>query len=322
MSPDSTSSQPVWMGIDIAKDQIDFFVFNRKENPSGRSPRRAAALTKQAKQWRQLGVSHALLEASGGYEREVWAALEAASIQVTVVSPSRVRKFADACGIAAKTDRIDASVAARYGEAVQPDPTPLPSPRMSRYRELLRHLNYVVDERAKFRTRRHRVGDSAVRRSIERIIDSLSAEVERLEHAVEQALEAMPQAAALAKQLKQAAGVGQKTAWALTAELTELGTLTGKQAAALAGLAPRARDSGSRSGRRSIGGGRQRLRKALYMAARTAVRVDRRLKLFYERLQAAGKVKQLGLIAVARRLLVMLNAMVRDGVAWIPAPVA
>jgi transposase len=155
---------------------------------------------------------------------------------------------------------------------------------------------------------------------MERIIDSLSVEIERLESAVQAALEAMPQAAALAKRLRQAAGVGPKTAWALTAELSELGTLTGKQAAALAGLAPRARDSGAHSGRRSIGGGRQRLRQALHMAARTAVRVDRRLKLFYERLQAAGKVKQVGLIAVARRLLVMINAMVRDGVDWRPAP--
>lgn len=319
--PDSTPSQQLWIGIDIAKNHIDFFLFNRKDNPSGRSPRRAVALAKQAQQWRAAGVTHALLEASGGYEREVWAALEAAAIEVSVVSPSRVRKFAGACGILAKTDRIDASVAARFGDAVHPAVTPLPSPQSSHYRELLRHLNYVVDERAKFRTRRYRVRDSAVRRSMERIIDSLSAEVERLEQAVEQALQAMPQAAALAKRLTQAAGVGKKTAWALTAELTELGTLTGKQAAALAGLAPRARDSGSRSGRRSIGGGRSHLRKALYMAARTAVRVDRRLKQFYERLQAAGKVKQLGLIAVARRLLVMLNAMVRDGVDWIPAPV-
>jgi transposase len=120
-----------------------------------------------------------------------------------------------------------------------------------------------------------------------------------------------PQAAALAKRLRQAASVRPKTAWALT----------GKQAAALVGLAPRARDSGSHSGRRSIGGGRQRLRQALYMAARTAVRADRRLKQFYERLQAAGKVKQLGLVAVARPRLVMSNAMVRDGVDCLPAPV-
>lgn len=317
---DSTLSTPLWIGIDVAKQNVDFLIFNRKDNPCGRSPRRAAALAQKAQQWRAMGVTHALLEASGGYEREVWAALEAAAIQVTAVSPNRLRQFARCCGIEAKTDKIDASVAARFGEMLRPAATPLPSPEMSRYRELLRQLNYLVEERARLRTRRHRVDDSWARSSMKRVIDHFSTEIQRLEHAVQQALEAMPQTAALAKRLRQAAGVGKKTAWALTAELSELGTLTGKQAAALAGLAPRARDSGSHSGRRSIGGGRQRLRKALYMAARTAVRVDRRLKQFYVRLQAAGKVKQLGLIAVARRLLVMINAMVRDGADWVPAP--
>ncbi len=159
-------------------------------------------------------------------------------------------------------------------------------------------------------------------RSLARVIKSLSTEIEKLEQAVGQALEALPEAARLAKRLQQAAGVGKKTAWALTAELPELGRLTGKQAASLAGLAPRARDSGTYSGKRSIGAGRPALRRALYLAALSAVRTDQRLRAFYQRLQAAGKPKQLGLIAVARRLLVMLNAMARDGSNWRPAPLA
>lgn len=321
MQGDCNPSTALWAGVDVSKEQVDFFILNGKDNPSGRRPRRVAALAKLAESGRALGVTHALVEATGGYERMVWAALEAAGIQVTVVQPRRVRYFARACGVEAKNDPIDAEMLARFGAGLQPASTPLPSAAMQRYRELERQLGYVVGLRAQLRTRRHHCEESEVRDSNERLIAGLSAEIEQLEQSVHRALAAMPETAELVRRLQQAAGVGPKTAWALTAELPELGTLTGKEAAALAGLAPYARDSGASSGRRSIAGGRERVRTALYLAARAAVRVDRRLKAFYERLQAAGKQKQLGLIAVARRLLVMLNAMIRDCVDWRPYPV-
>jgi transposase len=322
MPLDCTPIAPIWAGLDISKEHVDYFVLNRKENPRGRLPRRASALGRLARSWRRLGVTHAVIEATGGFEREVWESLEKAGIAVTLIQPRRVRQFAGACAIEAKTDRIDAELLARFGAAIEPAATPLPGPAMSRYRELLRQLNYLVGERARLRTRTHRVRDALVRRSLARVIKSLSTEIEKLEQAVRQALEALPEAARLAKRLQQAGGVGKKTAWALTAELPELGRLTGKQAASLAGLAPRARDSGTYSGKRSIGAGRPALRRALYLAALSAVRTDQRLRDFYQRLQAAGKPKQLGLIAVARRLLVMLNAMARDGSNWRPAPLA
>ena len=322
MPLDCTPVTPIWVGLDISQKQVDYFVLNRKENPCGRLPRRASALGRLARSWRRLGVTHAVIEATGGFEQEVWESLEKAGIAVTLIQPRRVRQFAGACAIEAKTDRIDAELLARFGAALEPAATPLPGPAMSRYRELLRQLNYLVGERARLRTRTHRVRDALARRSLARVIKSLSTEIEKLEQAVRQALEALPEAAQLAKRLQQAGGVGKKTAWALTAELPELGRLTGKQAASLAGLAPRARDSGTYSGKRSIGAGRPALRRALYLAALSAVRTDQRLRAFYQRLQAAGKPKQLGLIAVARRLLVMLNAMARDGSNWRPAPLA
>jgi transposase len=322
MHSDCTPTQAVWVGVDIAKEHVDFFVLNRKDNPRGRRPQRVAALAQLARELVELGVTHALLEATGGLERQAWAAFEAAGILVTVTQPSRVRHFARAAGVEAKTDQLDAGVAARFGEALSPEPTPLSSPALLRYRELLRQLNYFVQQRAQLRTRRHSVHEALVRQSLDRMIKAFGSEIDKLEKAVVAALAKLPAVAAQAERLQQAAGVGPKTAWALTAELPELGTLTGGQAAALAGLAPRARDSGSHRGRRWIGGGRGRLRTALYMAARTAVRVDSRLRAFYLRLQAAGKPKQLGLIAVARRLLVMLNAMIRDGSDWRAAPVA
>lgn len=322
MHPDSTPLPAVWVGVDIAKGHVDFFILNRKDNPRGRRPRRAAALATLARELVEHGVTHALLEATGGLERLAWAAFENAGIVVTVAAPSRVRHFARATGVEAKNDPLDASVAARFGAALEPPPTPLPSAGLLRYRELLRQLNYFVEQRAQLRTRRHSVSEPLARQSLDRMIRHYGTEVAQLEEAVATALAALPQRAAQAGRLQQAAGVGPKTAWALTAELPELGAVTGKQAAALAGLAPRARDSGASRGRRTIGGGRRHLRKALYMAARAAVRTDRRLRDFYERLQAAGKSKQLGLIAVARRLLVMLNAMIRDGSTWRAAPLA
>ncbi len=259
MPLDCTPVTPIWVGLDISQEQVDYFVLNRKENPCGHLPRRASALGRLARSWRRLGVTHAVIEATGGFEREVWESLEKAGIAVTLIQPRRVRQFAGACAIEAKTDRIDAELLARFGAALEPAATPLPGPAMSRYRELLRQLNYLVGERARLRTRTHRVRDALARRSLARVIKSLSTEIEKLEQAVRQALEALPEAAQLAKRLQQAGGVGKKTAWALTAELPELGRLTGKQAASLAGLAPRARDSGTYSGKRSIGAGRPAL---------------------------------------------------------------
>jgi len=252
MHSDCTPTPTVWVGVDIAKEHVDFFVLNRKDNPRGRRPQRAAALAELARELVELGVTHALLEATGGLERLAWAAFEAAGILVTVAPPSRVRHFARAAGVEAKTDQLDAEVAARFGEALSPEPTPLSSPALLRYRELLRQLSYFVKQRAQLRTRRHSVHEALVRKSLDRMIKAFGGEIEKLEKAVGAALAKLPAAAAQAKRLQQAGGVGPKTAWALTAELPELGTLTRGQAAALAGLAPRARDSGSH---RAVHGG-------------------------------------------------------------------
>lgn len=316
MLSNSKPSENIWAGIDIGKDYVDFFVLNGKENPRDRRPRRAKELAELAAQLRQWEVCRVVVEATGGYEREVCEALEGGGLEAAVVQPRRIRQYARAAGVEAKTDQLDAHTAACFGAAVQPAATPLPSAEASRYRELPRHLNWLVDERARLRNRLHRVHDEAVADSCRRVADGLSEEIERLEGEVEAALEALPETAAQARRLRTAPGVGPKTAWALTAHLPELGSLNGKQAAALAGLAPRARDSGAWSGRRSIGGGRAPLRRALYLAAWSAVRCDPRLGAFYRRLVAAGKARQLAMIAVARRLLVMLNAMARDQTTW------
>ena len=316
----STDSTPIIVGIDVSKPYVDFFVLNSKANRSGRRPRRVRELIALAAELATLEPQLVVLEATGGLETAVWAALEAAGLRVAVVNPKRVRDFARSLGLLAKTDRLDARVLALFGERLRPAATRLPSRELRDLRELLRHLDALVGLRAQQRTRKWQLQGAAVLASAERVIASLSQEIALLEQQVEQALREQPAACQRATQLRTAPGIGPKTCWALLADLPELGQLSARQAAALAGLAPLARDSGQFRGRRRIAAGRPRVRKALYLAARAAVRCDPHLAAFRARLLAAGKPKQVALIAVARKLLVALNAMIRDDRPWIPLP--
>lgn len=308
------------VGIDVSKEWVDFFVLNRKQDPSGRRPRRVKDLIALAAELAALRPRLVVLEATGGLETSVWAALEAAGLTVAVVNPKRVRDFARSLGLLAKTDRLDARVLAQFGETLRPVPTRLPSRELRALRELLHHLDSLVGMRAQQRTRKRQLEGEMAMASVERVIASLSQEIAMVEQQVEQALRERPRECERAVQLRTAPGVGPKTCWALVVDLPELGQLTGRQAAALVGLAPVARDSGHFRGRRVIAGGRARVRKALYMAARAAVRCDPHLAAFRARLLAAGKPKQVAVIAVARKLLVALNSMIRDNRPWIPLP--
>ena len=300
----STDSTRIIVGIDVSKPYVDFFVLNSKANRSGRRPRRVRELIALAAELATLEPQLVVLEATGGLETAVWAALEAAGLRVAVVNPKRVRDFARSLGLLAKTDRLDARVLALFGERLRPAATRLPSRQLRDLRELLRHLDALVGLRAQQRTRQWQLQGAAVLASAERVIASLSQEIALLEQQVEQALREQPAACQRATQLRTAPGIGPKTSWALLADLPELGQLSARQAAALAGLAPLARDSGQFRGRRRIAAGRPRVRKALYLAARAAVRCDPHLAAFRARLLAAGKPKQVALIAVARKLLV------------------
>ena len=316
----STDSTRIIVGIDVSKPYVDFFVLNSKANRSGRRPRRVRELIALAAELATFEPQLVVLEATGGLETAVWAALEAAGLRVAVVNPKRVRDFARSLGLLAKTDRLDARVLALFGERLRPAATRLPSRQLRDLRELLRHLDALVGLRAQQRTRKWQLQGAAVLASAERVIASLSQEIALLEQQVEQALREQPAACQRATQLRTAPGIGPKTSWALLADLPELGQLSARQAAALAGLAPLARDSGQFRGRRRIAAGRPRVRKALYLAARAAVRCDPHLAAFRARLLAVGKPKQVALIAVARKLLVALNAMIRDDRPWIPLP--
>lgn len=315
MSADSTV---ICVGVDVSKQWVDFCLGDGSAGRSGRRPRRAAELNALAAELAAAQPDLVVIEATGGYELAVWAAFEAAGLAVAVVNPRRVRELARSLGVAAKTDRIDAAILARFGALVRPHATPLPTDKERELRDLYRRLGELVTARATERVRVQHERSQVSQASVKRSITWHCKEIATLEKALDKRLQASPTANERAQQLRSAPGVGPKTALALIVELPELGTLSGKQVASLAGLAPVARDSGRFRGRRMIAGGRTRLRQALYMAARSAIRCDAHLRTFRERLLAAGKPKQLVLIAVARKLLVALNAMVRDQTTWIP----
>jgi transposase len=303
------------VGIDVAKATLDVWV--EPEGPGWTVANDAAGIAELTERLRARPVTRVVLEATGGYEYAAVAALGLAGHPVAVVNPRRVRDFARATGRLAKTDRIDARVLARFGAAVRPEPRPLPSAEVqeldataTRRRQLLEMLQA---ERNRQRTARGKLA-----RQIQQHVTWLERQLAALDDDLRHLIEASPVWRAKEDLLRSVPGVGPTTALTLLAELPELGALSGRQIAALVGVAPFARDSGTLRGKRAIWGGRAPVRTVLYMAAVSASRHNPRLRAVYQRLLAAGKPKKLALIACLRKLVVILNAMVAHGTPWDP----
>lgn len=256
-----------------------------------------------------------VVEATGGWERAVVAALASAGVAVVVANPRQVRDFARALGQLAKTDALDARLLALYGERCQPPLRPQPDAAQQELRALLtrrRQLTVMIVAEQNHR----RLVPASIQTSIDRHLTLLRHERRAVDAELAARIAARPEWRQRQRQLQSVPGVGVVVATTLVAALPELGTLSRQEAAALAGLAPIARDSGTRSGARHCWGGRAEVRQALYMAAVTACRANPDLRAFYHRLRAAGKAAKLALIAVARKLLTVLNALLRDGTMW------
>jgi transposase len=261
------------------------------------------------------GPALAVLEAAGGLEAVVAFELEAAGVPVAVVNPRQVRDFARATGQLAKTDRLDARVLARFGEAVQPPARPLPDAQTRALRALVARRRQVQAMLVAERNRRG-VALPVVRPAIDEVIAVLRRQVAELDRELARALRASPLWRAEEELLRSVPGVGPVLTATLVAGLSELGTLSGKQIAALVGVAPLAHESGRRAGPRRIWGGRAPVRSALYMATLSAVRGNPAVRALYGRLLAANRPKKVALTACMRKLLVILNAIVRDGTRW------
>lgn len=307
-------SEHVVVGIDVSKDRLDVHI--RPLNEAFAVARDEVGLAKLGDRLHVLAPALVALEATGGLEAVVAAALVGAGLPVVIVNPGQVRAFARALGKRAKTDPIDAAVIAHFAEATAPEVRPLPDEATQMLADLVARRRQIVEMMAAERQRLRSMTRPRVRRSIERLIRALETELADLDHDIDAAVRTSPAWREAEDLLSSVPGVGPIVSRSLLAELPELGTLDRKKIAALAGLAPFTRQSGTWRGKSFIGGGRTSIRAVLFMAALTASRHNPVLKDVYCRLISAGKPKMLALIAVARRLLVILNAILRDKTPW------
>jgi transposase len=298
---------PDIVGCDVSKHTLDLYVSGVSERIDN-NPAACAALAGR------LCGRFVVFEATGGYDRTLRDALAGANVRFSRVNPGRARDFARAAGFLAKTDKVDARMLAAFGAALKPTADAKPDPARERLGDLVKRRDQLVKMRVQERVRRSEM--CAMREDVEDHLAWLDARIKRLDAAIValSATEA-PLKRAIAH-LKTAPGIGQVTATVLTALMPELGRRSPKTIAALAGLAPLNADSGQMRGQRRIKGGRRRVREALYMAAVSAIRCSPRYGGFYRRLRDAGKAPKQAIIAVARKLLVALNAMVRDNAAF------
>lgn len=300
------------IGIDVSKDRLDV------ASPEGvgqwtNDPEGHRALLEHLRQWTLQVI---VLEASGGYERALVAELAAADLPVAVVNPRQVRDFARATGRLAKTDAIDAQVLAEFGRAVSPEQRPLPSEMQRNLQQQLARRRQIVGMLTAEKNRLQQTTDKLVRRTIKAVKKTLEKQLSELDDELQKTIERTPVWREKENLLRSVPGVGPTTALGLLVELPELGTCSRQQIAALVGVAPINRDSGKQRGQRTTWGGRATVRSVLYMATLVATQHNPVIRAHYEHLQKTGKRKKVALVACMRKLLCMLNAILRDQKPW------
>lgn len=313
------SSEQIYVGIDVSKERLD--VSLRPPGERFRVPNDGAGMDELAARLGEAQPTLVVMEATGGLERPVAAALAASGLPVAVANPRQVRDFARATGRLAKTDALDAEILAHFAEAVRPEPKPLPDEEARAFGEILARRRQIVAMLTAEKNRLHAATTKPVKKRIEAHIRWLEKELARTDRDLDEAIRMSPTWRENETLLRGVPGVGPVLARTLLLELPELGSgvLTAKQLAALVGVAPLNRDSGALRGRRAVWGGRARVRAALYMGALAATRSNPVVKAFYERLLAAGKPKKVALVACMRKLLVILDAVLKRRVPWSPS---
>jgi len=303
-----------YVGIDVSRDRLDVHVLPQGEAFSvERNGKGLAVLVERLK---SFAPSLVAVEATGGFETTTAAAVAGAGLPLAVINPAQVRHYAQALGKRAKTDPIDALVIARFAADVRPEPRTLPDEMTRFLADLVARRRQIVEMLQAERQREKRASVKRLKKSIARLIAALEKELAELDRDIDDAVRSSPVWREKEDLLASVPGVGSKIAHTLIAGLPELGTLDRKQIASLAGLAPYTRQSGKWKGKSMIGGGRKDVRTAIFMAALVGTRFNPVLKAFYRRLLAAGKPKMVALIATARKLLTILNAILRDKNPW------
>jgi transposase len=306
--------EQIFVGIDVAKDRLDVHV-----RPGGESftvARDGEGLAALVDRLKQVAPALIVLEATGGFEITVAAAVGSAGLPLAVVNPRQIRDFARATGKLAKTDALDAAAIAHFAQAVHPEPRALPEAQAQELGELVARRRQVIEMMVAERNRGRQLQSTRLKKRIERHLAALQKELTEIETDLDENIRGTPIWRENENLLKSVPGVGNATARTLLADLPELGTLGRKQIAALVGVAPFNRDSGAWRGRRTIWGGRAGVRATLYMAALVASRHNPVIAAFYRHLRDLGKPSKLALTACMRKLLVMLNAILRDRRPW------
>lgn len=303
------------VGIDIAKDTFDVFIspdgrFLHLENTPQGHQQLLDSLSSHT-------VARIVMEATGRYHNLLAATLELAGLPVAVVNPAQVKHFARALGTLFKTDPNDARIICEFGRRMTPDIRPTPDEQTQRLAMMVSRRRQLVDNRTMEQNRYGSCSDELIRLGIKRHIDWLNAEIKDTDDDIDQQIKVMPLWQEKVKLLEEVKGIGRTTLAVLLSMLPELGQLSRRKISALVGVCPYAHDSGKMKGKRCIWGGRSAVRAALYMAAMSAVRYNPTIQAFFERLRSKGKAFKVAMTACVRKLVTILNAMVRDNKKWV-----
>ena len=301
------------VGIDVGKSQLDVAIYPLERHL--RIPNSVEPISKLIQLLKELDVSRIVLEATGRYEHEFVFACDKAGLPVCVVDPVKVRRFAQALGIHAKTDKIDAGVIARFAATMKLEAKPIPDKQSRVIKDLLTRRSQLM-EMSTMEKNRLQIMPKELHSSIKGLLKTLEKQIEAISNKVDGLVRQVKEWRVKTEILTSVPGVGKVLAYTLLSELPELGSLNSKEIAALVGLAPFNKESGRMTGKRRIRGGRPRVRTIMFMAMMSSIQCNPVFKRYYERLKAAGKLPKVALVACMRKLIVILNTMVKNQQRW------
>jgi transposase len=305
------------IGIDVAKKQFDMHLL--KQNKDMQLSNDAEGISKCVQLCRESKPELIVMEATGGYERLVACHLQAEGFAVAVVNPRRIRDFAKAVGQIAKTDKLDARIIAQYADTLEPMPQERIDDNCRKLKALVARRKQLLEMRAAESNRKEHAIDKEVKRSIEAIVKAIESQISKIDRQIDDWIQKMPELKQRSEKLQSVPGIGPTTAHMLVTELPELGVLNRRQIASLVGVAPINRDSGTFRGKRMTGGGRRDVRSRLFMPTLVAVRHNPVLKRYYQRLvEKEGKCKMVAVVASMRKLLCIMNTMLKNNQKWQP----
>jgi len=304
---------PVNIGVDVGKANLDIAL-----HPSGEFysiPNSEAHIRRFVKILKGYSIERIVVEATGRYEHALVQACDQASLPIIVVNPTSVRRYAQAIGVLAKTDRIDAQIIAKYAATLKPDFKPIPDKTSQKIKDLLTRRSQLL-EMSTMEKNRLQILPKTLHRSIKSLLRMLQNQIKTITEQIEQEVAKVDHWRIKAEILTSVPGVGKVLTYTLLSELPELGSLNRKEIAALVGVAPINRDSGKLNGKRRIRGGRHRVRTVMFMAMLSSIQCNPVFKRFYEHLKAQGKIPKVALIACMRKMIVVLNTMVKNQEPW------